>query len=153
MRRLVLALVVIVSSATAAAAQPAAEPPPPPPPTATPPAPAAPPATAPTPTREACTKAINETPEWKNDLIEQLKPQISSDFYAKLDKDSHDRHEQDSILIARNHRHVVMAYAALWVLSIGFLLYLWRRQQRLTDQIGRLQHELEAALKADKDRK
>jgi len=42
---------------------------------------------------------------------------------------------------------VILAYAAMWLLSVGFVLFLWRRQQGLRVEIGQLRRDLEAASK------
>ena len=62
-----------------------------------------------------------------------------------------DVHDQESNLIARNNKHVVMAYAALWILAASFLLLLFLRQSRLTAEIRRLQRELARAVKNEEE--
>jgi hypothetical protein len=57
------------------------------------------------------------------------------------------QHEGAAAAIAKNEKHVVLAYAALWVLSAGFLMFLWKRQQGLKTEIAQLKRELDAAAK------
>ena len=42
---------------------------------------------------------------------------------------------------------MILAYAAMWVVSALFVLFLWRRQQLLKVEITRLQKDLAAAAK------
>lgn len=55
-------------------------------------------------------------------------------------------HEQAERKWRRDKRHVVLAYAALWVLSVLFLGFLYLRQQRLVGEIGRLERDLQRAI-------
>ena len=57
-------------------------------------------------------------------------------------------HETAAAAIAKNQKHVVLAYGALWILSAGFLLFLWKRQQNLKSEIAQLKRELDDAAKA-----
>lgn len=57
------------------------------------------------------------------------------------------QHEHAAKAIAKNQKHVVLAYAALWLLAAGFLLFLWRRQQALKTEIANLKRDLDAATK------
>lgn len=56
-------------------------------------------------------------------------------------------HDQAAAEVATNKRHVILAYAALWVLAAIFLVVLWRRQQGLKSQIAELKRDLDAAVK------
>jgi hypothetical protein len=56
-------------------------------------------------------------------------------------------HEAAAAAIAKNEKHVIYAYAAMWLLSAGFLLFLWRRQQGLKTEIAQLKRDLDAAAK------
>ena len=47
--------------------------------------------------------------------------------------------------IAKNERHVILAYAAMWLVAAGFVLFLWRRQQGLKIEIERLRRDLDKA--------
>ena len=60
-------------------------------------------------------------------------------------------HEDAYARIQTNERHVIMAYAAMWIAAVLFVVFLWRRQQGLVRAIDELQRELDAALKGDGD--
>lgn len=70
-----------------------------------------------------------------------------TDAATKLAAEVELQHENAAKAIAKNEKHVVLAYAALWVLAAGFLLFLWRRQQALKTEIANLKRDLEAATK------
>ena len=125
MKMLIVAIVVAVSSV--AAAQPAGDsaPPPPPPPSG---------ASA---ARQACTDAMNADPEFAKSILATVDKQLDAKTIAA--------HEEAQQHIQRNERHVVLAYAALWVIAAGFVVFLWRRQAALRGEIGQLRRDLEAA--------
>lgn len=54
-------------------------------------------------------------------------------------------HAQDARQITKNNKHVVMAYAALWGIVALFVVGMWLRQRKLTEQILRLEAELKKA--------
>jgi hypothetical protein len=54
-------------------------------------------------------------------------------------------HQQDANLMMTNRKHVVMAYTALWILAVVFLVLMWLRQQKLTAEIARLESDLRKA--------
>ncbi|MBT8493609.1 MAG: hypothetical protein KJO07_11165 [Deltaproteobacteria bacterium] len=56
-------------------------------------------------------------------------------------------HDEDAKAMLTNKKHVVMAYAAILVIMVGFLVMLLLRQNRLAEEIARLQDELEKAMK------
>ena len=58
-------------------------------------------------------------------------------------------HEREAKAITRNNRHVIMAYAALWVLTLIFVGFMWTRQRQLSDQITTLKRELDEATRDD----
>jgi hypothetical protein len=51
-------------------------------------------------------------------------------------------HEQTAKEITTNNRHVVMAYAAIWIIAVGFVVLMWRKQVALRGEIERLSKEL-----------
>lgn len=59
-------------------------------------------------------------------------------------------HRDESATFTRNNKHVVMAYAALWILTVGFVVMLFLRQGKLKEEIARLHRELGKAIKDDK---
>jgi hypothetical protein len=45
---------------------------------------------------------------------------------------------------------VIMAYAAMWIIAAGFVIFLWMRQQALRNEIAQLKVDLDAATKDGK---
>lgn len=133
------------AAAAARPADPADEPPDPAPPVATTPSairpaiPAAPrpnepPRSYASPMREQCEQELRQDATWKATLAEQLRAGV---------------HEQDARVFATNHKHVIMAYAALWILTVAFVLFMWFRQSALRGEILRLQRDLDRAVGED----
>jgi pyruvate/2-oxoglutarate dehydrogenase complex dihydrolipoamide acyltransferase (E2) component len=148
MRSLVIALVAVTALVSTAAGQPA-----PAAPAAAPTAaPAAPVDAAPTPaapaklTREQIIEALAQDKALEEDFVRQLKARHA----LELNATTRQRHDDDARQIALNKRHVVLAYAALWILSVLFLVVLWRRQQTMNARIAQLQKELDAAVASNK---
>jgi len=125
---LLVAIVVAVSSV--AAAQPAGD--------SAPPAPSSGASAA----RQACTEAMNADPEFAKSILATVDKQLDAQTVAA--------HEEAQQHIQRNERHVVLAYAALWVIAAGFVVFLWRRQGALRGEIEQLRRDLEAAGKDGK---
>ena len=104
--------------------------------------------------RKACTDAMNADPRFADSIIRIAEIKIAPDKIQReqLVKDGMTigLHEQHNAWVAKNQRHVILAYAAMWVLAAGFVLFLWRRQQRLVGDIQQLRRDLEAATKDDK---
>jgi len=131
MRVLLLALVLMVLPVAAATAQPAApvpcrlaEAPPPPDPKAPPTHPYE------SPMRQQCEDELSKDAAWWHDLEARLRGKI---------------HRQAATEITTNNRHVIIAYGAMWVIAMGFVLMMWRRQQALKAEIERLTRELKQA--------
>ncbi len=80
--------------------------------------------------------AINNDQQWTDELAAVIEKSVRFKV-----------HNEEAELIAMNKRHVVMAYAVLWLFSIAFLFAQWRRQQALKQQIESLKSELAAAVK------
>jgi CcmD family protein len=118
-------------SALAAPPEPTAAPVPPPPPT-------------PAELRKACTAAMNADPALANDIIKQAKEMNCTD--ATMLK----VHQDAQVQIQKNETHVILAYAAMWVIAAAFVLFLWRRQQALKSEILQLKRDLEGATKDGK---
>jgi hypothetical protein len=87
--------------------------------------------------RKSCADLVNKDATFANDLI----------TYAN--KDTAYQHIHAAETVATNQKHVIAAYAAMWIAAVVFLVFLWRRQQGLKAQIDRLSHDLEAATKDD----
>jgi hypothetical protein len=124
----------------AAAAQPAA------------PAPTSAPAPAPTDAaalRKTCVEAMNADKTFADSIVKVADENAAK---VRLAKDL-EQHELAAAAVAKNERHVLIAYASMWILAAGFLIFMWRRQQGLRLEILRLQRELDAAIKDGKDGK
>jgi hypothetical protein len=89
--------------------------------------------------RKACTDAMNADPAFAKSIIETVDKQI--------DQRTIDAHTQAAQHIAKNEKHVIIAYAALWIIAALFVIFLWRRQQALRSEIAQLRRDLDAAAK------
>ena len=134
MKKLIV-LMVLAFAGIAAADQPAPVPSEVPVPAAG--APARPPTDA---NREACVAAMNANPEFAKSIIATVDKQIDAKTIAA--------HEQAAQQIAENEKHVLLAYAVMWLIAAGFVVFLWRRQQVLKGEIEQLRKDLEAAGKS-----
>lgn len=85
------------------------------------------------PMRQVCEDELAKDHDWWFNLQGRLRNNI---------------HEQAAKEITTNNRHVVAAYAAMWLIAIVFVIYLWMRQQRLKGEVARLAAEL-ARIEAD----
>lgn len=94
-----------------------------------------PPEPTPEELRTICAEAMNKNPMFAESIVKT----INEDTYLQ--------HARAADAVKKNEKHVVMAYAAMWVLAVGFLLFLWRRQQGLQSEIANLKRDLEAATK------
>jgi hypothetical protein len=135
---LVVSLAIAAGIAGPAAAQPAGDPAPA---AAAPsPAPAEPPAAA-GDARKQCTTAMNADPRFAAEIV-----RVADEAAAqKRDAETVAAHKDAEFHIQKNERHVIYAYAAMWIVAAGFVLFLWRRQQALTAEIAQLRRELDAA--------
>jgi hypothetical protein len=88
--------------------------------------------------REKCAAAINADEDFKQDMIKFANEETAAK-HARADED-----------VQRNERHVILGYAAMWVIAAGFLLFLWLRQEGLNRQIIALKRELADAIKEGK---
>jgi hypothetical protein len=149
--KLIAPWLVVVGLAGAAVAQPAAgaaapatatesTPPAPPAAPAAPPAePAASPAGA--SARAQCTAAMNADPKFAAEIV-KIADQAAA---SKRDEDTVKAHTDAYAHVQKNERHVIYAYAVMWIIAAGFVIFLWRRQQVLQAEITQLHHDLEAA--------
>ncbi|HEU4731204.1 MAG TPA: hypothetical protein VFT22_25095 [Kofleriaceae bacterium] len=117
------------------AAPPAADP------AAPPPAPAA---TAAPDARKACTDAMNADPKFAAEIVRVADEKAA----LERDKDTLATHQEAAARVQKNERHVIYAYAAIWLVAAGFVIFLWRRQQALRNEITNLRRDLEAAAEA-----
>lgn len=118
------------TAGSAAAAVPG-EPPPPP-------LPAAPAAAD---ARKLCVAAMNADPQFAAAIIKVADEKAA----AQRDADTIAAHNDANYHVQKNERHVIYAYAAMWILAALFVIFLWRRQQGLQAEISSLRRDLEAA--------
>lgn len=100
--------------------------------------------------RKTCAAAMNANPDFAETIIRkaeiQLKTKVDSE-QVKQDLCKVYNAEQAQAQIAKNERHVILAYAAMWLVAAGLVLFLWRRQMVLKTEIAHLRRDLEAATK------
>jgi CcmD family protein len=137
-----LALVAVLAGT--AAAQPSAQPGAQPGGAAAPAEPAAPPPAVADPggdARKACSTAMNADPKFAAEIVR------IADERAQLqrDTDTLKAHQDANHHVQRNERHVIYAYAAMWIIAAGFVVFLWRRQRVLEAEIEHLRRDLDAA--------
>lgn len=96
-----------------------------------------------TPEGQACMDAIGAVADFRSAVSSLAEERAAK----KLSDEVGLQHENAAKAIAKNQKHVVLAYAALWLLAAGFLLFLWRRQQALKVEIANLKRDLDAATK------
>lgn len=117
----ILLVILFVGLAGAAYAQP----------TAAPPEPGAMPAPPyQSPDRDRCAAEIEKDPVWRAELQRRFETEF---------------HEAEARRVTANNRHVVLAYGALWVLTVGFLGLMFLRQKKLLAEIERLEAEVKRA--------
>lgn len=80
--------------------------------------------------RETCEAELAKDKLWSAELQESVRPAV---------------HEADANIMLKNKKHVVMAYAALWILTVAFLVLLWLRQRKLVADIARLESKVAKA--------
>jgi hypothetical protein len=99
-----------------------------------PPSPAAAPSAA--DLRQTCAAAMNADPTFAESIVETI------------NKQTLEQHKAAASAIAKNEKHVILAYAAFWMLAALFVVFLWRRQQGLKAEIAQLKRDLDAASKS-----
>lgn len=82
--------------------------------------------------RSQCEDELARDADWRADVKLRLAPEV---------------HAEDAQMMLTNRRHVVMAYAALWTLVLGFVVFMWLRQRGLQAAIARLEREIDQATK------
>jgi hypothetical protein len=102
---------------------------------------AAAPAPAAADARKACSDAMNADPRFAADIVK-----VADERAAKQrDDDTLKAHQDAAQHVQKNELHVIYAYAGMWIIAAAFVVFLWRRQQALQDEIANLRRELEAA--------
>ncbi|MCX5743999.1 MAG: hypothetical protein NT062_16035 [Proteobacteria bacterium] len=99
--------------------------------------------------RKTCTAAMNADPTFAAAIVKTADETSA----IKRDQDIIDAHQRAAAKVAENERHVILAYAAMWILSIIFVIVLWRKQGGLNAEIATLRRDLEAALATEKSEK
>jgi CcmD family protein len=82
------------------------------------------------PMRGQCEDELRKDAGWHAELAEQLRREVRV---------------ADAKEILRNRRHVVIAYGAIWLGAVGFLVVLYLRQRRFEAEIERLSRDLAQA--------
>ena len=80
--------------------------------------------------RDQCEAELAKDKQWSAELEQSVRPAV---------------HEADAAIMLKNKKHVVMAYGALWVLTVAFLVMMWLRQRKLTAEIARLEAKVAKA--------
>ena len=93
------------------------------------------PSRSPAELRQVCADAMNADPTFSEAII------------RTINEETYLQHKNAGEAVAKNEKHVILAYMALWLLAAGFVLFLWRRQQALKTEIASLRRDLEAATK------
>ena len=96
--------------------------------------------------RKACTDAMNADPAFEKMIVETADENAAR---LRLNADQ-EQHQKAAAAIAKNEKHVILAYAAMWIIAAGFVMFLWRRQQGLRLEIAQLRSDLDAATKDGK---
>lgn len=89
--------------------------------------------------RKACTAAMNADPSFAKAIVEVADKQAAD----KRLEDTEKEHLDAAQHIAKDEKHVILAYAAMWLVAAGFVLFLWLRQQKLVKEIAMLKRDLE----------
>jgi len=88
---------------------------------------------------------IHLTPK-QQECIQEIKSDPS--FNALIEENArYAFHRDETSKLTRNNEHVVMAYAAIWVLTVFFVVLVFLRQGRLKAELARLQADLARATK------
>jgi hypothetical protein len=92
-----------------------------------------------TPQQQACFDLANKDKAFGDALLKVVD--------ARIDQEIVQAHQDAYHHIQKNEAHVIYAYAAMWVIAALLLVFLWRRQQSLRNEIAQLKSELAAATK------
>src|SRR4051812_32898820 len=89
--------------------------------------------------RKACADAMNADPQFAQSIVATVDKQIDQKTIdAHLDAEKH---------IKKNEKHVIIAYAAMWIVAALFLAFMYWRQEALNTEILRLRKDLQDAAK------
>ena len=87
-------------------------------------------------TKIVCEEELAKDQAWWGDLKGRLADQLNRNV-----------HVEAAHYATTNNKHVVAAYAVFWVLTVGFVLMMWRRQRALQGELTRLERDLARAMK------
>jgi len=82
------------------------------------------------PMRQQCESELVKDKGWNAELRQSVRPEV---------------HQEDANITMKNKKHVVMAYAGLWGLTVVFVVLLWLRQRRLLAEMDRLAEQIRKA--------
>ena len=99
------------------------------------------PALSPAEARKLCAAAMNADPKFAAEIVKTADEAAAQ----KRDADTVAAHNDAFAHIQKNERHVIYAYAAMWIVAALFVIFLWRRQQGLKAEIANLRRDLEAS--------
>lgn len=87
--------------------------------------------------RDICAEAMNNDPAFAASIVATADKQI--------DQKTIDAHKDAYAHIQKNEKHVIYAYAAMWVIAALLVGFLFLRQQALKSEIAALRRDLKAA--------
>ena len=94
--------------------------------------------------RDVCMTMLASDLSWRSQVRQKyLLPRVQGEVRDELRVQVH---TEDAQLMLRNRKHVVMMYAALWVIVAIFTMTLWLRQRSLRREIGELEDRLRQAM-------
>ncbi|MEO8549680.1 MAG: hypothetical protein ABI678_06895 [Kofleriaceae bacterium] len=86
--------------------------------------------------RRVCVEAMNADPVFAQSIVTTADKQI--------DQKTIDAHKDALAHIQKNEKHVIYAYAAMWVIAAMLVAFLFLRQQALKAEIANLRRDLKA---------
>ncbi len=93
--------------------------------------------------RKVCAAAMNTDPAFAKAIVEVADKEAADRRLAATEAEHLDAAKH----IAKDETHVILAYAAMWLIAAGFVVFLWRRQQALKAEIAQLRNDLEKEAK------
>lgn len=102
---------------------------------------------------KVCLDEMDKDPTFANYIIKRTEKKLGDKLNAEQvlkDQCTLKGHTDAQEDVARNQKHVLMAYIAMWLVAAGFVLFLWRRQQALKLEIAQLRRDLDDATKDGK---
>lgn len=94
-------------------------------------------------TEQACTELLLANRGVADKVFETVNAEQAKQLVAARTES----HQRAAAAVQKNERHVILAYGALWLLAVGFVIFLWRRQAGLKAQIAALRADLDRATK------